>query len=78
MLPIPLAIEATPPIIPTLPDPRDEQIWRLRAALEEIADPLKVWQERARAAGRVVPAIQYPRANSPEVLKEIARRALSQ
>ena len=75
-MPIPQPVDATPPVIEAGPDPRDAEIGRLRAALEEIADPLKVWQESARAAGRTVPAINYPRAHNSDVLKAIARRAL--
>ena len=73
ILPIPAAIEATAPIIP---DPRDAEIVRMREALEEIAEPLKVWGEQARKLGRTLAAIHYPRAHNADVLKAIARQAL--
>jgi len=76
LLPVSERVDATPPVIEAAPDPRDEQIWRLRAALEEIADPLKVWSERARREGQLLSAIHYPKAHNADVLKVIARRAL--
>jgi hypothetical protein len=56
----------------------EQQVARLRLAIEEIVSPLKFMQERAKADGRRLSGMAYSIANDPGYLQTIARRALSE
>ena len=54
-----------------------DEIERLRAALEEIVNPLAAMQNRARAEGRQLSGMAYSIANSVSYLQDIAKQALA-
>lgn len=55
-----------------------EENKRLRAALEEIANPIAAFQRKAKAEGaKVNGSMAVMLSNDPGYLKEIARKALA-
>jgi hypothetical protein len=50
---------------------------RLRAALDEIVNPLAAMRRRADADGRVLSGMAYSISRDPNHLQDIARKALN-